>query len=577
MTRLRTLLAAALGCLLITGCVTVPTTGPVQRVPVTQGPGGNSGVDIAAVPPAENASPDLLIAGFLQSMAAYQSDYQVARLYLTEDAAQSWQPEEGVRVYDGTPPTTTAETATLDAHVVGQVSSSGQYLAVSERLVHDFKLVKVDSQWRISNPPDGLLVSQFLFSRYYRPYPIYFLNPNLTTVVPDLVWLPDAAASPAAVLEALFAGPSPAIAPAVETAVPAGTRLAQRDLTISSEGVADINLVGAIASLNDNQRRLLGAQLSWTMTSFARVKALNVTDDGKPFEIPGQSRLGWLDLASQQGFQVLSGQQTADLFGVREGALGRVGDDGAFEPVGGPLGQPGAAVGAVGISLDGNAVAVTDTLGASLRVGATDGAVAAVPLPGFTQLTDPQIVLGTAWVAGRAPNGSTQLIGYDTAGGVTTLTLPADVARTQLRAFAVAPGGSRVALVVDRGGGTEIGIALMNRGARTLTNWQPIDAQYSGSRLSDFRDIDWADETTLMVLADSPASILGVYSMSFDGAGVTWVGPGGQLEIASLSTLPRMVGSSLAVSVAGGRALRYDARAQWREVKGAFDLVVFAG
>lgn len=574
---MRRVIVAVLACLLVAGCVSVPTHGPVENVPLTQNPGGNSGVDIAPVPPADGASPELLIAGFLQSMAAYQPGYAVARLYLVDEAARSWNPEQGVRVYDGTPPTTSASTATLEAHVVGQVSATGQHRAVSQRLNHDFGLVKVDGQWRISKPPQGLLISQFLFSRYYHSYPIYFLNPNLTTVVPDLVWLPDAAASPARVLGALFAGPSPSIAPAVQTAIPAGTRLGTRDVSITDDGVADVRLVGAIASLSDNQRRLLGAQLSWTMTSFARVKALNVTDDGKPFEIPGQSRLGWLDLSSQQGFQVLSGQQTADLFGVRGGALGRIGDDGEFARVAGPLGEDNASVGAVGISLDGSTVAVTDKPSATLRVGATDGAAAAIALPGLTQLIDPQVVLGTAWVMGRTATGSTQLAGVETGGAVTTFSLPPELSGARVRAFAIAPGGARVALVVQNGGGVEIGIALMHRGQRTLTDWQPIDAQYSGSRLTDFRDVDWADETTLMVLADSPASILGVYSMSFDGAGVTWVGPGGQLEITSLSTLPRVTGSSLAVSIAGGRALRYDARAQWREVKGAFDLVVFAG
>ena len=56
---------------LLAGCVTVPTSGPVEHhAPAEQQ--ANPGVDIAPVPPAQGASPGLIVEGFLHAMATYQ-------------------------------------------------------------------------------------------------------------------------------------------------------------------------------------------------------------------------------------------------------------------------------------------------------------------------------------------------------------------------------------------------------------------------------------------------------------------------------------------------------------------------
>ena len=82
---------------LLAGCVTVPTSGPVERhVPAQQQ--ANPGVDIAPVPPAQGAPPGLIVEGFLHAMATYQPGYSVARQFLTRAASITWDTNAGVRV-----------------------------------------------------------------------------------------------------------------------------------------------------------------------------------------------------------------------------------------------------------------------------------------------------------------------------------------------------------------------------------------------------------------------------------------------------------------------------------------------
>ena len=69
-------IAALLLALLTTGCATVPISGPVEEVPLSDRPGG---IDIAPQPPATDVTPARLIEGFLQAMADPADDYAIAR------------------------------------------------------------------------------------------------------------------------------------------------------------------------------------------------------------------------------------------------------------------------------------------------------------------------------------------------------------------------------------------------------------------------------------------------------------------------------------------------------------------
>ena len=120
----RAVLSAA--AVLLTGCSEVPSQGPVKRA---DGPraAAQESIDVAPHPPADGASIDLVVGGFLQAMASARDDYRVARSYLTSDIADRWDPHAKVTIYDATnhKPASTVATAALQAPVVGQIDSRG--------------------------------------------------------------------------------------------------------------------------------------------------------------------------------------------------------------------------------------------------------------------------------------------------------------------------------------------------------------------------------------------------------------------------------------------------------------------
>ncbi|MDO5681615.1 MAG: hypothetical protein Q4G46_02135, partial [Propionibacteriaceae bacterium] len=179
------LLVVALS-LMLSACARIPTAGPVEPA---DGPSRlpEVSVEVAAEPPMPGGSPRLIVEGFLQAMANYQQGYAIARLYVATDVRDAWRPESGITVYeDGYGVTSTPESASLEAPLRGFVGPDGGFRANSDTLTHDFGVKRdIDGEWRITNPPSGLLVSRYLFERFYRTANIYFFDPTWTTVVPD--------------------------------------------------------------------------------------------------------------------------------------------------------------------------------------------------------------------------------------------------------------------------------------------------------------------------------------------------------------------------------------------------------
>ena len=88
---LAALLVAALSA---TGCVSMPTGGPVQSYPVTQGPDAQDQpyVQIVPQPPGAGWSPTQIVQGFLTASASFGNYSQVALQYLTPPLQKTWNP-----------------------------------------------------------------------------------------------------------------------------------------------------------------------------------------------------------------------------------------------------------------------------------------------------------------------------------------------------------------------------------------------------------------------------------------------------------------------------------------------------
>ncbi len=549
---------------LLSSCTAIPTEGPVEEVPLSANP---AGIDIAPEPPEAGATPSRVIEGFLLAMTDPEGDYAIAREYLTQEAAQRWQPDEAV-VYDGSVSGDT-DSAQIEGTQVGRLDASGHFSLNPGPLDVPLDLVQVNDQWRISSPPEGLLLSRYLFQRYYSTATIYFMSRAGQHVVPELIHLPNARLTPQAVVNSLLRGPTAGLRTTATTAVPEGVTLGNDGASVNSDGVVTVDLHGLDNRLSDDARRRLGAQVLWSLTSIERVTGLILTSDGASFALPGANAEGVLELATQQGYQVLSRASTVDLFGIREGRPGRLNSTNTFLT----WANPGKAVSDLAVSSDATVGALITTDRTTILLGAPEGTWSQLS-PGYTNLRSPQFVGDSLWLLGDN-QGQTSLLSVDSGGVVRNVaTALPDGAR--LSDFAVSPTEARIAMIVDVGGRTQLGVATVRPGPLPrLGDWQalPLTAS-SGTTLTNYASLAWPDETAVAVIARAgePTS---VFTAEIDGSAVEDLGSVSFRPV-DVTAMARIGGGSLAIRTDSGATWRYEPRTRWSLATEELSAVAYA-
>lgn len=536
---------------MVSGCTTIATSGPVEEVPMAAQP---RGIDIAPKPPTPDMTPERLVDGFLQAMADPEGGYAVARQYLTAGAAAEWEPVEAI-IFDGEV-AADAESAALVGQRIGSLDESYRFESDAEPLDHDFGLVLEQDQWRIDNPAERLMLSRYNFERYYSHVSLYFVSRAGAHVVPDPIHLPESLVTPTNLLEALFEGPPEELRGAVHDAVPDGTELGEGGATIDQAGIVTADLVGLPADLEDDELRRLGAQLLWTLTAIPRFTGLTVIQGARALPIPGISASGVLELATQQGYQVLSRASATDLYGVRRGRVGRISGADVFEVIPG-VPQPAADV---AVAVDGATMAVITEDRTELQMGTPNGPVEPVELK-LSNLRSPQFVLGVLWLMGDDWTGTPRLATVDRRGVAQVIDLEEGLGR--MRSFSVAPSRARIAIVADVRGRDTLGIATV-AGSTTISvgGWQPLEmTAQPGGTLSEAVSPVWQAETSL-ALAASQSTGRSMFTTMLDGSLVQDIGSVSG-EVVDIAANVRLGGGPVAVTTAQGVVWRYDPRTRW--------------
>ena len=382
---------------LVTGCVTVPTSGHVRSVNVTQGNVGNGQyyLQTIPVPPGRNWSPEAIVSGFLAANASFANDHAVARQYLTRYASQHWQPGVAVTVFsqigsqaqrlpaEAGQSHQTGATIVVEVSgtVLGRVSGSGQYSISSHSKDTDekFTLVQQKKQWRIAGLPSEVLLTQSDFVHVYQPRNIYFFDPTMQTLVPDPVYVPEEA-TPADLVRQLIKdlippAPSGWLTGAVRTAFPRGTKL----LSVSLDGgTAVVNVGGSAGGAGEDALRQVSAQLLWTLAGSSSdepaIQSVELETDGTPWAV-GQDNA--VQQVSSYSSFVPSAQPHASFYYIdSHGAVrSQSGSAQANAPQGAPVaGQAGTgdiALTQIAVSPDGRYVAGLGP-GGALYTGALD-------------------------------------------------------------------------------------------------------------------------------------------------------------------------------------------------------------
>lgn len=476
----------------LAGCVSIPTSGPIEsgEVVITE----PAALIALANDPDPGAGPDQIIGGFLSAVdAGLYDEFQTARKYLTLPASSRWDPRARVVVYEGGVPEVEEQddgTYLVSVPVAAVLDRGGRYEEAppSTREVLTMEVEEsATGEWRVSTPPDGVLVSTPTFEQIYRRTPVYFASRDRTHLVPDVRWFPSRYQATSAV-EALLSGPSPWLRDVVDTGAPEGARLSATAVTVT-RGVAQVDLTSQGRPGSPADRALLQAQLEATLERLpgVLVNEVQVTVGGVATETPLVPELvrdptpdSGPYLVTDEGLAVL------DTGGVR--LLPDAPDLADLE------------VGALAVTPDGRVRAALDG-GRRVVLLPADGSAPRVLHEGRALVAPTADRSGWVWSGERSSAGS--LTAVRATGTLAEVTAEWLDGRT-VHAVRVARDGARVAVVSSSGpdAATTLDVAAVVR-AEDGTPRMLGAPLTLGPAVTEVTQVRWLDESTLVVLAGS--------------------------------------------------------------------------
>ncbi len=500
------------GCFV--ACSQIPSSGPIQISPQhTQA--SERAQELQPLAPPKGAKPELIVQGFLHAMAEGHGSYVLAREYLTDDAAKTWDPAAQTLIYsdDSQPPKIDPVTSVvmLKLLVVARLDLRGTYTRSDDSRAFNLQLLQTrEGEWRISNPPPGLLLSETLFRQAFSPMVLYFFDRSYSVLIPDIFYVPTMTITPNSVIRQLVRGPSQWASGMTATAVPAGGSLGAQGISVSGDGVVTVDFSKEIAPLEDTRRIQLAAQLSASIErsfrSGVRPSALRITQEGAAYNIPGQDTMGVVGLASSARFMTSNAQVSREIFGIgKDNKLYRVRDLVAALPKKELIEFPNQAdikYSSLAVSADVNQVALVGNDESELYIGT----LASLPMElkrvaTGTGILRPQYTkFGDLWTMSTAPDGTSQVLRY--ANGSLSVVSAPGLAGIKVSSFAISPDGSRMIVVGTKGDKTVTGeVQLLRDGTSArVDSWRSLDIT-GRSGPASIIDVRWRSDTRFIVLA----------------------------------------------------------------------------
>jgi hypothetical protein len=528
--------AALLALLLaVSACSTVPSSSPT--VQITQAPSRPvEDVGVEPVAPEPGASPEEIVRSFIDAAASTRAGHPVAREHLAPEAAESWSDEGAITVLGADYATVTTETGAVavTANTVGIVDERGVFSGAGTGVyTREFSVEQVEGEWRITDPPDGLIILDLDFVRLYDEVAAYFLDPTGQRVVPDPRYLITGEAQPTALVQRLLDGPSAALAAGVENPLSGAER---RSAVTVRDQVATVDLTG-LATDPAPVLADICAQLVWTLTQLdqPRVRSVQIRVDGEPVELDGvpeeQTRADWAPL---------------DPDAVPVDAVGHYVNGGALHTVTGGAPTPGPA-GTGAYRLASAAVSTDPVTGelsylAGVRDGGAGDTLFAGPYAGplvrvldSTTLSAPTVASTRleAWVV----RDGTSVVRIPDGGSPQSVSVPTLAGLGRAEALRLSPDGVRAALVIDGPGGLALYVGTVVRSENGGVDLR--DLRGITPALSQVVDVAWRDSGSLFVLAgDVGDDRIVPYQVGVDGWGLS------DVPTAGLPSQPRSIGAA---------------------------------
>jgi Lipoprotein LpqB beta-propeller domain/Sporulation and spore germination len=518
MTRVRVVLASVL-LLALTGCTTVPMSSPT--VQITQAPARPAEVvGIEPLPPDPGATPEEIVRSFIDAAASVRPGHPVAREHLAPDAARTWSDEDGITVLSPDYATVTTETGAVEvtANPVGTIDERGVFtVANADTLTRQFSLEQVDGEWRITDPPDGLIILEPDFQRLYEEVAAYFVDPTGQRVVPDPRYLITGEALPTALVQRLLEGPSGPLAAGVRNPL-SGVQL-RSAITVTGQS-ALVDLTGLPTKPAPVLSEIC-AQLVWTLTQLdqASIRSVEIRVDGEPVDVNGvpdeQTQADWTAFDPDAVPLESVGHY------VTGGALHTVT---AGAPTPGPAGTGVYGLTDAGASIDARSGELSflvgvrpDAGGATLLAGSYDGEL--TPVLSGARLSSPTVAATRSeiWVV----RDGTSVVRVQASGSPQAVNTPTLAGLGVAETLRLSPDGVWAALVIEGPTGHALYVGTVVRaedGSVALRDFRGIAPQ-----LSQVLDVAWRDSGNLLVLAGDRGEGLVPYTVGVDGWGLTEV------------------------------------------------------
>lgn len=476
---MKRILAAAAAVLVLAGCVAIPDSGPVTEGHVDAGEQADDLIFLAQEPH-PGATQEEIVRGFLSAAISPGDDFAIAREYLAGEAAEQWDPGAGVLVRSGQPEVSLGgeTTATAVTTAVSELDGSGALQLLDADRMLEFRLLQVAGEWRISQAPDGIVLSSFHFAQLFRPHTLHWLTPDGTRTVPEVRWFERTATTlPGRMVDALLAGPSSWIAPAVTTAGAPDARTIGEPVV--SGTIVTVTLDFAqVEQLGSGSLEPLSTQLALSLRSIGAREVRIQVEGLDGFTASSASAQPVDDGDVDQRPLVLDGTSLRSIGG---GAAG-------IEDVGPALSAIGATSYTVGAA---GGVATTGSTAAWLEPGAA-------PVVISTGSAIVPTVDDTGWVLLQEQGTPQALVAWRD-GERSALPLPPG-GTARLAAMELSRDGARLALTTVEGSESEVWVVAVTRDAsgRPVSLGEPYRLPRVDGAATD---ITWVSSTEVAVLA----------------------------------------------------------------------------
>lgn len=486
--------AALLG--LGAGCARIPVDSGIDRRTLS-GSSHPGAPYVRALPPADGATAQEVLAGFVQAGVGSEEDFAVARAYLTEEASAGWDPEARITIYSGSQELQVREESegrlVLGLQAVAVVDAGGVRSALAGPTPQELAVAveEVDGQWRLSEVPDGIFLSEAAFETLYSPARLYFLDAREQHLVPDHRWLPLRRGA-SAVLEGLAAGPASFLEGAVGSQIPRDSGITDAEVESGADGIAQVEVPAAITGLAAEPRRLALSQLESSLRSLRSLSVVRLVQDGRELSLEGDGRVE----------RALPGHRP-----IAAGATGVISlaDPGSANP---PQLVPDLAsleIATPAIAQDGVLAAARTLDGAQVLISSTDGSIPLREAATGTGFVPPRID-GAGWVWTSVGSSAGALLALSGRGAEHDAKVDAPwLSGREVRALDVAPDDTRMLVLSDEAGEGRVELCAVVRDAEGTPSalTEPVLVR---TFFADVRQICWYDEGTVAVLGTDPGN-----------------------------------------------------------------------